>query len=82
MRFLLPVFLFVFQELFFPLLHPCPKERELASIFRDEWMDLMRLFRLRCGLDSRLLVAVMRPIFSEIEDTYVSILLVMVKGGA
>lgn len=45
-------------------------------------MDLMRLFRLRCGLDSRLLVAVMRPIFSEIEDTYVSILLVMVKGGA
>ena len=45
-------------------------------------MDLMRLFRLRCGLDSRLLVAVMRPIFSEIEDTYVSILWVMVKGGA
>ena len=38
-------------------------------------MDLMRLFRLRCGLDSRLLVAVMRPIFSEIEDTYVSIFL-------
>ena len=44
-------------------------------------MDLMRLFRLRCGLDSRLLVAVMRPIFSEIDATRDKMVLVMVKGG-
>ena len=43
-------------------------------------MDLMRLFRLRCGLDSRLLVAVMRPIFSEIEDTYVVFSCLIIHG--
>ena len=30
---------------------------------------LIRLFFLRCGFDSKLLVAVIRPIFSETEDT-------------
>ena len=44
-------------------------------------MDLIRLFLLRCGFDSRLLVAVIRPIFSETEDTYDNISFVIVKGG-
>lgn len=34
-----------------------------------------------CGFDSRLLVAVIRPIFSEIDDIYDNILFVIVKGG-
>lgn len=32
-------------------------------------MDLIRLFFLKCGFDSKLLVAVTRPIFSEIDET-------------
>ena len=44
-------------------------------------MDLILLFFLRCGLASRLSKAVMRPIFSEIDDTDDSISFVIVKGG-
>ena len=44
-------------------------------------MDLIRLFLLRCGFDSKLLIAVIRPIFSEIEDTYDNIAFVIIKGG-
>ena len=44
-------------------------EREFASIFKDAWIDLIWLFFLKCGFDSKLLIAVIRPIFSEIEET-------------
>ena len=43
-------------------------------------MDLIRLFLPKCGFDSRLVIAVIRPIFSETEDTYDNISFVMVKG--
>ena len=45
------------------------------------WIDLILLFLLKCGLASRLLFVVICPIFSEIDDTYDNILLVIVKGG-
>ena len=41
----------------------------------------LRLFFLRCGFVSKLLIAVIRPIFSEIEDTYDNISFVIVNGG-
>ena len=43
-------------------------------------MDLILLFLLKCGFASRFPVAVIRPIFSEIDDTYDNILFVIVKG--
>ena len=43
-------------------------------------MDLILLFFRKWGFASRLLVAVMRPIFSEIDDIYDSILFVIVKA--
>ena len=53
----------------------------LATVVKDEWIDLIRLFFLRYGFVSRLLIAVIRPIFSEIEDTYDNISFVIVNGG-
>lgn len=44
-------------------------------------MDLIQLFFRKCGLVSKWLVAVMRPIFSEMDDTRYSISFVIVKGG-
>ena len=45
------------------------KARGIKEIFKEEWMDLIRLFFLKCGFASRLPIAVMRPIFSEMDDT-------------
>ena len=59
----------------------CPKEREFASIFNEECIDLILLFLLKCGFDSKLLIAEIRPTFSEIDDTYANISFVIVKGG-
>ena len=55
--------------------------REFASILRAEWIERIRLFFRRCGFDGRLLIAVIRPIFSEIDAAYDTISLVIVKGG-
>ena len=54
---------------------------EFASILRDEWIERIRLFFRRCDFDGRLLIAVIRPIFSEIDAAYDTISLVIVKGG-
>ena len=53
------------------------KDKELASIFKEECIDLIRLFFLRCGLLSILFVILIEPTFSEIEATNEIILFVM-----
>ena len=56
------------------------EDKEFAEI-NEECIDFIRLFFLKCGLFSRLLIAVMRPIFSEMVDTYDNISFVIVKGS-
>ena len=52
-----------------------------SQFTKDEWIDLILLFFLKCGFASRLFVALIRPIFSEIDDTYDNISFVIVNGG-
>ena len=76
-------FLWIWADMLECAIHPITYRGEgiLATVVKDEWIDLIRLFFLRCGFVSRLLIAVIRPIFSETEDTYDNILFVIVNGG-